>query len=70
MMRAFKTFWKEYAEICKMSGKWCKKHWKGYIVLCTAITGAEFAWFFREDIKDKISDKIEERKSKKEEGVQ
>ena len=66
MMRAFKTFWKEYAEICKMSGKWCKKHWKGYIVLTAAIVGAEYAWWFREDIKDKI----EERKSKKEEGVQ
>lgn len=66
MMRAFKTFWKEYAEICKMSGKWCKKHWKGYIVLTAAIVGAEYTWWFREDIKDKI----EERKSKKEEGVQ
>ena len=25
---------KEYLEICKLSGKWMKKHWKGYIVFC------------------------------------
>ncbi len=64
MMRAFKEFWKDYAKVMKESGEWCKKHWKGYIVLTAAIFGAEMAWFYRDDIKDKISDKLESKKSK------
>lgn len=69
MMKAFKEFWKEYYELCKLSDKWCKKHWKGYIALSAVIVGAEFAWFYRDTIKDKFSNKIESKKSK-EEGVQ
>lgn len=40
-----KQFWKDYWELCKESGRFCKKHWKGYIVLNAAIIGAELAWY-------------------------
>lgn len=29
-----------------------KKHWFGYIVLVLVLVGGEFAWFFRNQIKD------------------
>lgn len=40
-----KQFWKDYWELCKESGRFCKKHWKGYIILNAAIVGAELAWY-------------------------
>ena len=40
-----KQFWKDCWELCKESGRFCKKHWKGYIVLNAAIIGAELAWY-------------------------
>ena len=40
-----KQFWKDYWELCKESGRFCKKHWKGYIVLNAAIICAELAWY-------------------------
>lgn len=36
-MKAFKTFWKDYWELCKEGGKWMKKHWKGYLVLSICV---------------------------------
>ena len=62
-MKAFKTFWKDYAELCKQSGEWYKKHWKGALVLNAVIVAAEFAWFYKDEIKDKVHEKLEERKS-------
>lgn len=40
-----KDFWKDYRELCKESGRFYKKHWKGCLVLNAAIIGAEFGWF-------------------------
>lgn len=40
-----KEFWKDYVALCKESGKFYKKHWKGLIVLNVAVIGAEVAWF-------------------------
>lgn len=38
-----KQAWKEYAEICELSGKWMIKHWKGYtltlIIYCVLVYG-------------------------------
>ena len=28
------SFFKDYWELCKQSGEWMKKHWKGYLVCC------------------------------------
>lgn len=40
-----KQFWKDYWELCKESGRFYKKHWKGCIVLNAVIIGAELAWY-------------------------
>ena len=40
-----KEFWKDYMELCKESGKFMKKHWKGCVILNVAIIGAEVAYF-------------------------
>ena len=40
-----KTFLKDYVELCKEAGRFCKKHWKGAILFNVAVIGAEFAWF-------------------------
>lgn len=40
-----KEFWKDYWKLCKDYGCFCKEHWKGVVVLNTAIIGAELVWF-------------------------
>lgn len=40
-----KQFWKDYGELCKETGRFYKKHWKGVILLNSVIVGAEVAWF-------------------------
>lgn len=40
-----KQFWKDYGELCKETGRFYKKHWKGVILLNAVIVGAEVAWF-------------------------
>ena len=40
-----KDFWKDYAELWKESGRFCKKHWKGVILLNAVIIGAELAYY-------------------------
>ena len=40
-----KEFWNDYMELCKESGKFMKKHWKGCVILNVAIIGAEVAYF-------------------------
>lgn len=53
-----KEFVKDYVELCKDSGKFYKKHWKGVILLNTVIIAGEFAWFFRDSIKDSVKEKF------------
>lgn len=40
-----KQFWNDYWELCKETGRFYKKHWKGVVVLNAAIVGAELAYF-------------------------
>ena len=40
-----KQFWKDYGELCKESGRFYKKHWKGVVILNAVIIGAEMAYF-------------------------
>ena len=54
-----KKFWKDYADLCKESGNFCKKHWLGVIVLNAVIIAGEFAWWNRDEIKDYVESKIE-----------
>lgn len=57
-----KTFMKDYAQLCKDTGKFYKKHWKGAILLNAAIVGAEMAWFNRRRIKNSIESKFNKNK--------
>lgn len=54
-----KEFWRDYGELCKESGRFMKKHWKGCILLNAAIIGAEMAYIFRGNIKDAIEEKFD-----------
>lgn len=67
MIKAFKTFWKDYGTCMKVYGNWLKKHWKGYLVFTGILMSLEGLWFFREDIRDGIEEKVETLKSKKQE---
>ena len=58
-----KKFWKDYADLCKESGNFCKKHWLGVIVLNAVIIAGEFAWWKRDEIKDYVESKIEKEES-------
>ena len=53
-----KTFMKDYAQLCKDTCKFYKKHWKGAILLNATIVGAEMAWFNRRRIKNSIESKF------------
>lgn len=40
-----KEFWKDYVDLCKVTGRFYKKHWKGVIVMNAVVIGAELAYF-------------------------
>ena len=40
-----REFVKDYVDLCKDSGRFYKKHWKGVILLNAVIIGAEYAWY-------------------------
>lgn len=57
-----KGFFKDYVDLCKESGTFYKKHWKGVILLNTVIIAGEFAWFNRDYIKDSLKEKFSKKK--------
>ena len=70
MKKSFKEFWKEYFALFKESCKWMKKHWKGYIVLCAAITTVYVGVFYIQEVisenqflKKKVGEHSEEEES-------
>lgn len=62
-----RKFWKDYVELCKATGRFYKEHWLGCIVLNVTIVAGEFAWFFRDVIKDNIKDKLTSKSVKENE---
>lgn len=56
-------FWKDYGKLCKESGEFYKKHWKGVIVLNAAIIAGEMAYFKRKQIKSKLKEKFHKEES-------
>lgn len=44
-----KEFVKDYVDLCKDSGQFYKKHWKGVVLLNAVIIGAELAWYKYKD---------------------
>ena len=62
-----RNFWKDYAELCKAAGRFYKKHWLGCILVNVAGVAGEFAWFYRDVIKDTlISKSVKENEEKSE----
>ena len=53
-----KRFWKDYAELCKLSGQFYKKHWFGVIILTFLVITVEIGWYSRDYIKDTIKSKF------------
>ena len=64
LYRKMKDFWKEYWNLCKDSGKFYKKHWKGVILLNTVIMAGELVYFYKDSIKDNLED-LKDKVSKK-----
>lgn len=56
-----KKFFKDFWVLQKHSNTFMKEHWKGYLVLCSALTAAELAYFY---YKDEIVDTFKEKLSK------
>ena len=44
-----KEFVKDYVDLCKDSGRFYKKHWKGVVLLNAVVIGAELAWYKYKD---------------------
>ena len=62
-----RKFWKDYAELCKAAGRFYKKHWLGCIVLNAVMIAGQYVWFYRDDIKDKLTSKsVKENKEESE----
>ena len=62
-----RKFWTDYAEVCKAAGRFYKKHWLGCILVNVAGVAGEFAWFYRDVIKDIfISKSVKENEEKSE----
>lgn len=40
-----KEFWKDYIGLYKMTGYFCKTHWKGVLILNAAFILVELAYF-------------------------
>lgn len=53
-----KKFWKDYANLCKETGDFYKKHWFGVIVLNIVTCAGMWAWYERDFIKEAIEDKF------------
>ena len=57
-----KAFFKDYWELCKQSGDFYKKHWKGTLVLNAVLIGGELIYFYKDEIVDTIKEKLPKRK--------
>ena len=57
-----KAFFKDYWDLCKQSGDFYKKHWKGTLVLNAVIIGGELIYFYKDEIVDTVKEKLPKRK--------
>lgn len=59
MKNSFKTFWKDYSDMCvEPQMKWLKKHWKGYVLMIAGSFVGGYAVGYVIDNKDEIKDKV------------
>ena len=57
-----KAFFKDYWDLCKQSGDFYKKHWKGTLVLDAVIIGGELIYFYKDEIVETVKEKLPKRK--------
>ena len=57
-----KAFFKDYWDLCKQSGEFYKKHWKGTLVLNAVLIGGELIYFYKDEIVDTVKEKRPKRK--------
>ena len=57
-----KAFFKDYWDLYKQSGDFCKKHWKGILVLNAVLIGGELIYCYRNEIVDTVKEKLPKRK--------
>lgn len=57
-----KAFFKDYWDLCKQSGDFYKKHWKGTLVLNAVLIGGELIYFYKDEIVDTVKEKLPKRK--------
>ena len=57
-----KAFFKDYWDLCKQSGDFYKKHWKGTLVLNAVIIGGELIYFYKDEIVESVKEKLPKRK--------
>ena len=57
-----KAFFKDYWDLCKQSGDFYKKHWKGTLVLNAVIIGGELIYFYKDEIVDTVKEKLPKRR--------
>ena len=57
-----KAFFKDYWDLCKQSGDFYKKHWKGTLVLNAILIGGELIYFYKDEIVETVKEKLPKRK--------
>ena len=57
-----KAFFKDYWDLCKQTGDFYKKHWKGTLVLNAVLIGGELIYFYKDEIVDTVKEKLPKRK--------
>ena len=57
-----KAFFKDYWDLCKQSGDFCKKHWKGTLVLNAVLIGGELIYFYKDEIVETVKEKLPKRR--------
>lgn len=57
-----KAFFKDYWDLCKQSGDFYKKHWKGTLVLNAVLIGGELIYFYKDEIIETVKEKLPKRK--------
>ena len=57
-----KAFFKDYWDLCKQSGDFYKKHWKGTLVLNAVLIGGELIYFYKDEIVETVKEKLPTRK--------
>ena len=57
-----KAFFKDYWDLCRQSGDFYKKHWKGTLVLNAVLIGGELIYFYKDEIVETVKEKLPKRK--------